>query len=78
MRGRMYCIGTTRITPFRITRTGAGIIITAVEAAAGERAGQAAEASTDAILGVCEAYFEQGDAPLAAPVMISNASFAEA
>ena len=77
----MSCTGATRITPYRITRTGADIIITAVAVGAG-RAGQAAEASTERQswlgLNLREPYFEQGDAPLAAPVMISKASFAEA
>ena len=60
-------------------RTGADIIIKA--AAAVGRADRVAAASTETILAGAnsrESYFEQGEAPLAAPVMISKASFAEA
>jgi hypothetical protein len=54
-RGRIYCIGVTRVMLYRVTRTGADIvIITAVAVAAAGRAGQAAAASTDLILaGAC-------------------------
>jgi len=74
----MSCIGAADITPCRIARTGVDIIIMA---AAVGRADRAAAASTETILAGAnsrEPYFEQGEAPLAAPVMISKASFAEA
>jgi hypothetical protein len=72
----MSCIGAADITPCRIARTGLDIIM-----AAADRADRAAAASTEPILAGAnsrESYFEQGEAPLAAPVMISKASFAEA
>ncbi len=74
----MSCVGAADITACRIARAGVDIIIMA---AAVGRAGRAAAASTETILAGAnsrESYFEQGEAPLAAPVMISKASFAEA
>ena len=73
----MSCVGAADITPCRIARTGVDIIM----AAAVGRADRAAAASTEPSLAGTnsrEPYFEQGEAPLAAPVMISKASFAEA
>jgi len=76
--GRMFCTVTTDITPCRITRAGADIIVAAVAGRAVRGAAASIERIIQAEGELARAYFEQGEAPLAVPVMTSNACFAEA